>query len=157
MVIRLLKILLLIAIVLLAWQLLAPRLRDHRTSPSQTNQSVGTAEGATAATCVEAVSETHDGVVQALSEISWPKVNRARWDDVRPDLEGQVGAAQATCSCAEPACETGSEALQAIESLISEADGAISGGLTGMFNPATQEEHIQALLTKARAQAAGGF
>lgn len=157
MVIRLFKVLLLIAILLLAWQLLAPRLRTHRATSGQTEGPVGEAEGNTAATCVEAVSETHDAVVQALSEISWPKVNRARWDEVRPDLEGRIGAAQATCSCAEPACATGSEALQAIDSLVSEADGSINGGLTGMFNPATQEEHIQALLTKARAQAAGGF
>lgn len=156
MVIRLFKVLLLIAILLIAWQFLAPRLRSH-SSTAQKDGPVGEAEGDTAATCVEAVSQTHDAVVQALSEISWPKVNRARWDDVRPDLEGRIGAAQATCSCAEPACATGSEALQAIDSLVAEADGSINGGLTGMFNPATQEEHIQALLTKARAQAAGGF
>jgi len=155
MVMQLLKILVLIVIVLVAWHFIAPHLAQHDASPAGGDDARGGAPDA--ATCVQAASETHDAVVEALSEISWPKVDQARWNSTRPDLESQVGAAQATCSCAEPACATASEMLQQIEDLISEADSAINGGLTGMFNPATKEENIQALLTKARAQAAGGF
>lgn len=156
MVMRLLKLLILIVAILVVWQFIAPHLQQN-TPPRTPGAEPEDAGEPGAATCVQVASETNDAVVSALSEISWPKVDRARWDSVRPDLEQQVGAAQATCSCAEPACATASEMLQQIESLISEADGAISGGLTGMFNPATAEENIQALLTKARAQAAGGF
>jgi hypothetical protein len=156
MVMRLLKLLILIVVILLAWQFIAPHLRQSSPSRAPVAEQEDSGEPGSA-TCVQVASETNDAVVSALRDISWPKVNRARWDSVRPDLEQQVGAAQATCSCTEPACETAAEMLQEIESLISAADDAISGGMTGMFNPATTEEHIQALLTKARAQAAGGF
>lgn len=155
MVMQLLKILILIVVILVAWHFIAPHLAQHEVSPAGGDE--GTNGSPDASTCVQAASETNDSVVEALSEISWPKVDQARWNSVRSDLESQVGTAQTTCSCAEPACATASQMLQDIEDLISEADGAINGGLTGMFNPATKEENIQALLTKARAQAAGGF
>lgn len=159
MVMRLLKLLVLIAVMLVIWQFIGPHLRQNAPTPmpGADNAEQGDSAEPGAATCVQVASETNDAVVSAITDVSWPKPDRDHWDSVRPDLEQQIGAAQATCSCAEPACATASEMLQEIDSLISEADGAISGGLTGMFNPATAEENIQALLTKARAQAAGGF
>lgn len=120
---------------------------NFRRSPAkETSGKVGIF-GSSCVASGERVSESFGsrlgGFVNASADLS-------AWTEFRTGIEGQIGEAQAACSCSLESCSKTKEALNELRSVVGQLDSAIRGASSPGTGLVMQQEKIDNLLEEAK-------
>lgn len=156
MIVRLVKVLVVVAVIYVAWAEGWPWLRERLGgAPAEQGAVLEEAESGGAA-CVAAASRANEHFADGVRYVFQPPYRPEEWGNVRAGIDGRIAEAEGTCGCSAESCRLAAQALTELSGQLAELDAgfASGGGLGG--NPATRQERIVDLLEEARELAKAG-
>ncbi|MBV8519635.1 MAG: hypothetical protein JO197_19745 [Acidobacteria bacterium] len=149
---RLLKIIVGVAIVLVVWKTVLPKLKDSH-GPDTTVQSSTASRNASplagGGQCVAAAQRASEAWGGGISRFANPPYDQNAWASFRSDVDTRIGNADSLCSCSDQACTKSAEALHDLRGLVSEVDGTIRNGAEPPSNLVSRQEEIDNRLNEA--------
>ena len=122
---RVVKWLVIIGIVILAWKVLLPWVQQQKLSGSSTSISTSAIGDDSCAGQAERASEAWGS---GLSRFANPPYDLAAWASFREGVETQIAAAEAKCDCAAESCEKVRGAMGDLRGLVSDLDSTLRNG-----------------------------
>jgi hypothetical protein len=143
---RLLKWIVIIAIVVVAWKVGLPWIQNQKIGGSSTSADVGAVGDDSCAGMAERASEAWGS---GLARFVNPPYDLAAWTDFRSGVEEKISAAESKCSCAAESCEKVRGAMGDLRGLVSDLDNTIRNG-SSPDGIVARQEHIDTVINEAR-------
>lgn len=150
---RLLKWIVIVAVVFLAWKTLVPWMKRQSSGGSSTSRTSVGAIGDDS--CVGLAERASEKWGSGLAQFVNPPYDLAAWGNFRSDVDAQIARAESKCSCAAESCTKVRGAMGELRSLVSDMDSAIRNG-SSPGGIVQRQEMIDNRINEARdLQAAG--
>src|SRR5258706_8554581 len=118
---RLVKLIVVVALVFLAWKYAIPgakkQLSGHATTAAAADNS-----------CVAAAQHASEAWGSGLHSFVNPPYDLGAWSSFRDGVEKKIAIAESECRASSQSCDAARGAMSDLKSLISELDGAITRG-----------------------------
>jgi len=141
---RLLKWIVIIAIVFFAWKVVVPWVKAQQL-PS-TSASISNVGDESCAGRAERASEAWGS---GLSRFANPPYDLAAWSAFQTGIDAQIAMAEAKCSCASESCQKVRSAMSDLRGLVSDLDNTIRNG-SSPDNIVARQENIDNRINEAR-------
>lgn len=122
---RVVKWLVIIGIVILAWKVLLPWVQQQKLAGSSTSISTSAIGDDSCAGQAERASEAWGS---GLAQFANPPYDLAAWASFREGVETKIAAAEEKCSCAAESCEKVRGAMGDLRGLVSDLDSTLRNG-----------------------------
>ena len=142
---RVVKWIVIAAIVFFAWKLLGPMLQK----PISTSTG---GSGTTTNPCINAAERASETWGGGIGRFATQTSDTTEWSVFRGSVEGRIGAAESACNCAEPSCETARTALRDLRSVVNDVDDAFRRGTSPPADIVQRQEAIDNQINAARSQ-----
>jgi hypothetical protein len=120
---RLVKIVVLVAIVFAVWKYGVPWIKKQGGGGvAETTASSG---GGSCVQSAQRASETWGG---GLHQFANPPYDLNAWSTFRGNVESSIGSAESDCNCADESCLKAREAMRDLRGLVSDLDSTIRNG-----------------------------
>ncbi len=148
---KLVKWLVLLLIVVVAWKEGWPRLHAllsesvHATTAAVEDEDL-------ASRCIREAANAAQDFGDGVSKYGRNRADNSDWMRFAGRIQHRVESTRNLCDCPGEACERANSALVQLESLIQRTDGMVRGSTDVVFNPATDMEEIYDKLDQARSR-----
>jgi len=146
---RLVKLIVIVALVFVAWRYGIPWVKKQFNGPT-------TSSGSTDSSCVTAARQASEAWGSGLHSFVNPPYDLGAWSSFRGGVETKIAAAESECSASSQSCEAARGAMSDLRSLISELDGAITKGSPVPEDAVQRQEAIDAKIEAAADLARSG-
>lgn len=140
---RVVKWVVLIAIVVFAWKYALPWMKGRGSRGTTSQQSDGS--------CVGAAERASDAWGTGLRQFFDPPYDAGAWSGFQRDVQTAIASAESQCGCAAKSCETTRNAMRDLRGFISEMDTAIRTGASPPSDAVQRQEAIDNQIASARA------
>ena len=140
---RILKWLVVLVILFIAWKAIEPRLKKSRAARTSSSENP-------AANCAASAARASEAWGSGLSRFVNPPYDLAAWSEFRSDVEGRISSAESDCNCASDGCGKGRQAMRDLRNLVSDLDSAIRNGSSPPGDAVQRQEAIDNLIDEAR-------
>jgi hypothetical protein len=144
---RLVKWIVIAAIVVFAWKVGLPWMQQQRIGSS--GPSISSAAATVDDSCVGAAERASETWGSGLPRFINPPYDMDAWSSFRASVNSHIGEAESKCTCAEASCETVRGAMRDLRELVSDMDGAIRSG-SSPGNIVQRQESIDNRIAEAR-------
>lgn len=152
---KILKWLVLLMLVVVAWKEGWPRLQAKLADSGRATSDLAATGGNDADRCVREAANAAQDFGDGVSKYGRDRSDTAGWMHFAGRIQYRVQEARGICDCPGDACARAAEALGRLDSLIQRTDGMVRGSTDAVFNPATDMEEIYNLLDQAQAALRG--
>jgi hypothetical protein len=142
---RLLKWAVIIAVVVIVWKVVLPKLNGQKTDAG-TSSSSPSAPGNDCLKRAEAASEVWG---RSLGRFANPPYDISAWSSFRGQVDEKIEAAMSDCNCSGESCQKATAAMRDLRSLVSEMDSAIRGGSAPPDDAVQRQEQIDNQINEA--------
>lgn len=142
---RLLKFIVVIAIVFFAWKVGLPWLQGQKFG----GKSVSITSNVGDDSCAGQAERASEKWGSGLSRFVNPPYDLAAWSDFRRGVDEQISRAEAKCGCAAESCSKVKEAMGELRALVNDMDGTIRNG-SSPDNVVQRQELIDNRINEAR-------
>jgi hypothetical protein len=150
MVSRIVKVIVVIAIVYFGYTQVVPWIKSVGGGPGGTgNTDTGFDDGG-ARRCIDLAARASSTMGSEMRQYTKPPFDLVDWSATVNKMEMKIYAADSDCRCSAPGCSEARQALSEIKSLLATFDGMVRGDTTGFTNPANQLQEADRLLEEAR-------
>jgi len=139
---RIVKVIVLIAVLYVAWKYGLPWLQRQQSSGSTTH---ATAQSGCPAAAARASETWGSGLHQFVN----PPYDISAWSSFHDSVESKIASAESACSCSDPSCEKARAAMHDLRSLLSDLDSAIRNGSAPPSDLAQRQEAIDKQIDEA--------
>ena len=149
---RLVKIVVIIAVLLVAWKTILPKLRQSSAANAQAaaaSSSRGASPLAGGGQCVAAAGRASEFWGSGISRFANPPYDQSAWSSFRSETDTRISNAEMLCSCSDQACSKSADALRDLRGLVSELDGTIRNGAEPPANLVSRQEAIDTRINEA--------
>jgi hypothetical protein len=146
---RLLKWIVIIAIVVVAWKVVLPWIKGQGTSEMKGPRVVD-------AGCVGGAQRASEAWGSGLSRFVNPPYDMQAWSSFKSDVDSKISRAESECGCAQESCATAKQALADLRSLVNEFDTAIRNGSAPPEDAVQRQEQIDNRIEQADEQRRAG-
>lgn len=150
---KIVKWLVLLLIVVIAWQEGGPRLKKLLADASPSAVSSDVAGETLDNRCIRLATETAQDFGAGVSKYGRDRSDTGGWMRFAGRIQKRVESARNYCACPSDACSKASSALVQLGGLVQKTDGMVRGSTEEMFNPATDMEEIYDKLDQAKSLA----
>lgn len=150
---RLVKWIVILAIAVVAYKIVWPKLHGGGSASSSSSGSSG---GGAHEACVAAAESASNAWGSGVGSFANPPYDTAAWSSFENDIYSKISAAESQCTCSDKSCTTVRSAMTDLRGLISEMGTSIRGGSPPPGNLVQRQESIDNRLTEARASAQEG-
>jgi hypothetical protein len=141
---RLIKWIVIIAIVVFAWKVGVPWVQNQKIGGS--SASISNVGDESCAGLAERASEAWG---RGLSQFANPPYDLNAWSAFRTGVDGQIAMAEAKCSSASESCQKVRGAMGELHGLVSDLDSTIRNG-SSPDNLVARQERIDNTINEAR-------
>jgi hypothetical protein len=149
---RLLKWLAVIAVIVIVWKVVLPRLNGPNIEPGRTKSSSSVPD----TNCVRRAEAASEAWGRSLRQFGSPPYDLSAWSSFRSEVDGKIDAAVSDCNCTFESCRKAGEAMRDLRSLVSEMYSAIRNGSSPPDDSVQRQEQIDNLINEAGDLARGG-
>ena len=139
---RIIKLILLIAIVYFVWKYGLPWLQKQQSGG-------GTTHAAAQSGCPGAAARASEAWGSGLHSFVNPPYDLNAWTSFHDDVESKISSAESECSCSDQSCEKARAAMRDLRSLLSDADSAIRNGSAPPSDLPQRQEAIDKQIDEA--------
>lgn len=82
-----------------------------------------------------------------------PPGDSSGWAEVGDEIRQRIATAEDACTCPQPGCSTARKAMEELGVLVDDINRMISGQMSVVGSPGSQQERINALLDQAQVEA----
>jgi hypothetical protein len=147
---QLVKWIIIIALIVLAWKYALPwakqQVGGHSTSSSTTSES----------SCTAAAQRASETWGSGLSHFANPPYDLGAWSSFRGDVDAKIAAAESECRASSQSCDTARAAMSELRSLTSDLDTAIRNGSPPPADAVQRQESIDTKIEAAADLARSG-
>jgi hypothetical protein len=140
---RIVKWLVILVILFLAWKAIEPRLRKSG-APAKSSA------GNPAASCADSAARASEAWGSGLRQFVNPPYDVTAWNEFKGHVEGRIASAESDCNCQSDGCTKGRQAMRELRSLVSDLDYAIRNGSSPPLDAVQRQESIDNLIDQAR-------
>jgi hypothetical protein len=151
---RLVKWIVVIAVVFAIWKYAIPYLKEHSGSSGGTTTS--SSGGGGDHSCVSAAERASETWGSGLRQFINPPYDMGSWSSFRSDVDSKISIAEGACTCAAESCAKTRNAMRDLRGLVSEMDAAIRNGSSPPSDAVTRQESIDNQITEAGELARSG-
>jgi hypothetical protein len=141
---RLVKLIVAVAVVFLAWKYVLPWMKERTSSTSSSSSS-----GTTQSSCTGLASAASEAWGRGLHQFVNPPYDLNAWSSFRQDVESKISSTESECSCNSESCGKVRSAMHDLRSLVSDLDGAIRSGGAPPSDVAQRQEAIDKQIDEA--------
>lgn len=145
----LVKLLIVVILVYLAWHVGWPWIQKQMGSSSSA------ASGSMA--CVDATARATKAWGDGIGRFVNPPVDQNAWSSFRSNVQDRISSAQAECGCSEDSCGKARDALGRLSSLASDLDLSVGTGSPPPSDLAQRQQRVDDALDRARHLAKIGY
>ena len=138
---RVVKIVVVIAVLYAAWKYGLPWLQRQQSGGSSTQ----TAQSG----CPAAAARASEAWGSGLHSFVNPPYDLAAWSSFRDGVESKISSAESECSCGSASCDKAKAAMRDLRSLSSDLDSAIRNGSPPPSDLAQRQEAIDKQIDEA--------
>ena len=144
---RLLKWIVIIGIVIFAWKVGVPWIKQQKIGGSSPSISQATAVGDDS--CAGQAERASEAWGSGLAQFANPPYDMAAWSNFRNGVDAQIAKAEAKCTCANESCEKVRGAMGDLRALVGDLDNTIRNG-TSPEGIVQRQEQIDNRINEAR-------
>jgi hypothetical protein len=144
---KLLKWIVIVALLVFGWKTLGPRIKEKLDSSTRSESPAVSSAGSG---CVQLAAAASDEWGSGLSRFINPPHDLDAWGRFRTGIETKISRAQAQCRCSDDSCTRAASALADLRGLIGEMDMAIRGDSSPPANLVQRQESIDNAIEEAR-------
>jgi hypothetical protein len=146
---RLVKLIVIIALLFVAWKYAIPWAKKQVNRPTASSAS-------TDSSCVTAARQASEAWGSGLHRFVNPPYDLGAWSSFRGGVETKIAAAESECSASSQSCDAARGAMSDLKSLIAELDTAITKGSPVPEDAVQRQEAIDAKIEAAADLASSG-
>jgi hypothetical protein len=146
---RLIKWVIVIALVVLAWKYAIPWAKQQIQGHSTTAAAADTP-------CITAAQRASETWGSGLHKFVNPPYDLGEWTRFRGDVEAKIAAANAACRESCPSCDMARDAMRDLQALVANLDSSITSGNPPPDDAVQRQEAIDTKIEAAAALAQGG-
>jgi len=146
---RIVKILLVVAIVFVAWKYGVPWVKKQTDKPAETTAASG------GGSCVQSAEHASETWGSGLRQFVNPPYDLNAWATFRGNVESGINAAETNCDCAGESCEKARGAMRDLRALVNDLDSTIRNG-SDASDFVQRQERIDNAINEAAALARDG-
>ncbi|HEV8431794.1 MAG TPA: hypothetical protein VGR95_00160 [Thermoanaerobaculia bacterium] len=139
---RIVKVIVLIAVLYVAWKYGLPWLQRQQSGGGTTH---ATAQSGCPAAAARASETWGSGLHQFVN----PPYDLAAWSSFHDSVENKIASAESECSCSDASCDKARSAMHDLRSLLSDLDTAIRNGSAPPSDLAQRQEAIDKQIDEA--------
>lgn len=147
---KLIKGLVIIAVIVLAWKHSLPWLRKQTAGPSASSAAPARSS------CTGSASAASEKWGSGLHQFVNPPYDLSAWSSFRQDVESKVSSAESECGCGSESCQKTLSAMRDLRGLIADMDRAIRGGTAPPADAVQRQEAIDRQIDEAAALVRSG-
>jgi hypothetical protein len=140
---QLLKWLVIVAIVFLAWKYGIPWVKQHtgstKSAPSRADDS-----------CVGAARAASEAWGSGIHQFVNPPYDTGAWSSFRSGIDSKIAAAESACGCSTESCTKGQSAMRDLRSLVSDLDTVIRTGAPPPGDIVQRQESVDRQIDEAQ-------
>jgi hypothetical protein len=140
---RIAKLVVIVAVLYVAWKYGLPLLQHRGGGGTQTSQS------ATQSSCPGAASQASETWGSGLHSFVNPPYDLAAWSSFKDGVDAKISAAEGECSCSSESCDKVRAAMRDLRSLATELDTAIRAGSPPPADIVQRQEAIDKQIDEA--------
>ena len=140
---RILKWLVILVLLFLAWKYIEPRLKKSGAAKTTSSSNPS-------ANCAASAARASERWGSGLRQFVNPPYDVAAWNEFKVNVEGQISSAESDCNCDAGGCAKGRQAMRDLRSLVSDLDYAIRNGSSPPLDAVQRQESIDNLIDEAR-------
>lgn len=144
---KLIKWVVIIALVVFGWKTLGPRIKAKLDASTRSESAAASGPGSV---CVNGAAAASERWGSGLAQFVNPPYDLDAWGRFRGDVDAQIAKAQAQCGCSEESCRTAKNALSDLRGLVAELDTAIRTGGEMPSDIVRRQESIDNAIHEAR-------
>ena len=118
------KIVVLVAIVFIAWKYVVPWMKQQGGGVSETTTPASNGGGS----CVQSAQHASETWGGGLHQFANPPYDLNAWSSFRGNVESEISSAERDCACTGESCEKAREAMRDLRALVSDVDSTIRNG-----------------------------
>ncbi len=141
---RLLKWIAIIAVIVIVWKVVLPKL-NGKSSDGATSKSSSAPDN----NCVKRAEAASEKWGSGLGRFANPPYDTSAWSSFRGEVDSRIDAATADCSCSAESCQKATSAMRDLHGLVSEMDGAIRNGTSMPDDAVQRQERIDNQINEA--------
>jgi hypothetical protein len=141
---RIVKWLVILAIIFFAWKYALPWVRTKAGGASATSQQSDNS-------CVGAAERASEQWGSGLHRFMNPPYDAAAWSTFERDVQSSVTSAESQCSCSAKSCEATRGAMRDLRGFVGEMGSAIRNGTSPPSDAVQRQEAIDTQIANARA------
>ena len=130
---RIIKWLILIAVIVVIWKYVLPRAKEKYLSPASSTKL---------SACGTSAQNASNAWGDGVSRFANPPYDLDAWASFTGDVEARISNAESQCTCGTPSCDKARGALRDLRSLVSEMDSAIRSGAPPPADLVQRQESI---------------
>jgi len=142
---KLLKLLVLIALVFVGWKYGLPWVKQHTSHASEAS-AVGTANNS----CIADAEAASEAWGSGIGRFANPPYDVDAWSKFRSDVDGRITKAESSCDGAAESCKKARDAMHDLRSLAADLDSAIRSGAPPSGEIVQRQGAVDAQLDAAR-------
>jgi hypothetical protein len=119
---RLVKLVVLVAIVFVAWKYVVPWIKQQGGGAANTTAANGSGS------CVQSAQRASEKWGGGLRQFANPPYDLNAWSSFRAGVESSIGSAESDCACAAESCQKARAAMHDLRALVSDLDSTIRNG-----------------------------
>ena len=146
---RIIKLVLVAAIVFVAWKYVVPWVKQQGGPDDRTLVAGG------GASCVRSAERASEAWGSGLARFTNPPYDAGAWSSFRGSVESKINAAEADCDCRVESCAKAREAMRDLRSLVSDLDSTVRNG-SSASDFVQRQEAIDNRINEASALANSG-
>ena len=150
MVSRIVKVIVVIAIVYFGYTQVVPWIKSVGGGPGGAGSADSAFPDGGASRCIDLASGASSTLGREMRRYAKPPFDLAEWGATVNKVEMKIYAADSDCRCSAPGCSEARQALSEIKSLLATFDGIVRGDTSGFSNPANKLQEADRLLEEAR-------
>lgn len=146
---RVVKWVVLLAIVFFAWKYALPWVKARGSSGASSSVQMD-------GSCVGAAERAADAWGNGIRQFLNPPYDAGAWSGFQRDVQTSIASAESQCGCAAKSCETTRNAMRDLRGFVGEMDTAIRTGSSPPLDAAQRQEAIDNQIASARALVQSG-
>lgn len=139
---RIVKIIVLIAVLYVAWKYALPWLQRQQSGGRGTHASAQSG-------CPGAAARASEAWGSGLHSFVNPPYDLNAWSSFHDSVESKISSAESECSCGSESCEKAKAAMRDLRSLLSDLDSAIRGGSAPPSDLVQRQEAVDKQIDEA--------
>jgi hypothetical protein len=143
---RLIKFVVVIAVVVIVWKVVLPKLNEPPSDASSSSKSSRSAPDNNCVKRAEGASETWG---RGLRQFANPPYDTSAWSGFRSEVDGKIDSALSDCSCSDESCQKATAAMRDLRGMIAEMDSAIRNGSPPPDDAVQRQERIDNQINEA--------